>query len=56
MDDIQKAVSELMWEEGLAKRSTVRVLKEHVYNKDSNVSLKALDQTWKLDGAYMLQR
>ncbi len=27
-------------------------MKEHVYAKDPNVSLKALDQTWKLEGAY----
>ena len=42
-----------MWEEGLTKRSRVQVLKRHVYAKDPNVSLKALDQTWKLDGAYI---
>ena len=52
-DDIQKAVSELMWEEGLTRRNRVKILKEHVYAKDPNVSLKALDQTWKLDGAYI---
>jgi len=51
-DDIQKAVSELMHEEGLTKRSRVQVLKKHVYAKDPNISLKALDQSWKLDGAY----
>lgn len=50
--DIQKAVSELMHEEGLTKRSRVQVLKKHVYAKDANISLKALDQSWKLDGAY----
>ncbi len=27
-------------------------MRGHVYAKDPNVSLKALDQTWKLDGAY----
>lgn len=44
-DDIQKAVSELMQEEGLTRRNRVQVLKKHVYAKDPNVSLKALDQT-----------
>ena len=51
-DEIQKAVSELMYESGLSKRNRVQILKRHVYAKDPNVSLKALDQTWKLDGAY----
>jgi hypothetical protein len=27
-------------------------VKSHVDNRDPNVSLKALDQTWKLDGSY----
>ena len=51
-EDIQKAVSEIMQEEGLTRRNRVKVLKEHVYAKDPNVSLKALDQTWKLEGLY----
>ncbi len=52
-DEIQKAVSEIMQEERLTRRNRVRVLKEHVYAQDPPVSLKALDQTWKLEGAYM---
>ncbi len=51
-DDIQKAVSEIMQEEGLTRRSRVQILRGHVYAKDPNVSLKALEQTWKLEGAY----
>jgi len=51
-DDIQKAMSELMQEEGLTRRNRVQVLKRHVYANDPNVSLKALDQTWKLEGLY----
>ena len=50
--DIQTAVSELMQEEGLTRRYSVRKLKGHVDHADPNVSLKALDQSWKLDGAY----
>jgi predicted transcriptional regulator len=50
--DIQTAVAELMQEEGLTRRYRVRKLKGHVDHADPNVSLKALDQSWKLDGAY----
>ena len=41
-----------MQEEGLTSRKRVQVLKNHVYAKDPNVSLKALDQSWKLEGLY----
>jgi len=50
--DIQTAVAELMQEEGLTRRYRVQKLKGHVDAADPNVSLKALDQSWKLDGAY----
>lgn len=50
--DIQTAVSELMQEEGLTRRYRVQKLKLHVDHPDPNVSLKALDQSWKLDSAY----
>jgi transposase len=51
-NDIQKVVSELMQEEGLTRRKRIQVLKNHIFNQDPNVSLKALDQTWKLEGLY----
>lgn len=51
-EDIQKSISEIMQEEGLTRRSRIQVLKNHIYNKDPNVSIKALDQTWKLEGLY----
>ncbi len=51
-DDINKAVSEIMDSEGLGKRVRVRKLREHVSNVDPGISLRALDQTWRLDGAY----
>ena len=50
--DIQMAVSELMQEEGLTRRHRVKRLKDHVDHSDPNVSLKALDQSWKLEGLY----
>ncbi|MBW2634626.1 MAG: hypothetical protein JRE14_10990 [Deltaproteobacteria bacterium] len=51
--DIQTAVAEIMQTEGLTRTARVKKLKEHVYNRDPNVSLKALDQSWKLDDAYI---
>ena len=55
-DDINEAVSKLMHEEGLDKRYRVRKLKGHVDNTDPTVSLRALDQSWKLDGSYAPQK
>jgi len=55
-DDIQTAVSELMQEEGLTRRYRVKKLKAHVDNVDPTVSLKALDQSWKLDGSYAAEK
>ena len=50
--EIKIAVADLMHQEGLTKRYRVKKLKQHVDHPDPNVSLKALDQSWKLDGAY----
>ena len=50
--DIQIAVAELMQETGLTRRYRVQKLKSHIDHPDPNVSLKGLDQSWKLDGAY----
>jgi hypothetical protein len=50
--DIQTAVSEIMQETGLTRRYRVQKLKTHIDHPDPNVSLKGLDQSWKLDGAY----
>jgi phage terminase small subunit len=51
-DDINAAISTLMHEEGLSRRYRVKKLKGHIDHADPNVSLKGLDQSWKLDGAY----
>jgi predicted transcriptional regulator len=51
--DILTAVAEIMQTEGLNRTYRVRRLKQHVDNRDPGVSLKALDQSWKLDGAYI---
>ena len=50
--DIQTAVAEIMQETGLTRRYRVQKLKGHIDHPDPNVSLKGLDQSWKLDGAY----
>jgi predicted transcriptional regulator len=50
--DIQMAVGDLMQQQGLTRTYRVRKLRQHVDNHDPNVSLKALDQSWKLEGAY----
>ena len=50
--DIQKAVAEIMQEEGLNRRYRVQKLRSHIDHPDPNVSLKGLDQSWKIDGAY----
>ena len=50
--DIQMAVAELMQEEGLTRWHRVRTLKKHIDHADPNVSLKGLDQSWKLEGLY----
>jgi predicted transcriptional regulator len=50
--DIQVAVADLMQQQGLTRTYRVQKLKQHVDNRDPNVSLKALDQSWKLEGAY----
>jgi predicted transcriptional regulator len=54
--DIQMAVAELMQEEGLTKRYRVQKLKGHIDHPDPNVSLKGLDQSWKLDGSYAAEK
>ena len=51
--DIQIAVSELMQEAGLTRRYRVQKLKSCIDHPDPNVVLKSLDQSWKLDGAYV---
>lgn len=50
--EIKSAIEELMDSHGLTKSYRIGRLKNHVDNRDPNVSLKALDQSWKLDGSY----
>jgi hypothetical protein len=52
-NDIQESIGQIMQWEGLTRTKRVRVLKKHIYSKDPNVSLKGLDQSWKLEGLYL---
>lgn len=51
--EIEKAIQDILQEEGLTKRYRIKKLKGHVDHKNPDVSLKALDMTWRLDGAYI---
>ncbi len=53
---VNAAIAELMDWHGLTRSHRVQRLKNHVDNVDPNVSLKALDQSWKLDGAYQEEK
>jgi phage terminase small subunit len=49
---VNAAIADLMDWHGLTRSYRVERLKNHVDAADPNISLKALDQTWKLDGSY----
>jgi transposase len=51
-DDVKIAIAELMEIYGLTRGYRISKLKSHVDHVDPNISLKAIDQTWKLDGSY----
>ena len=50
--DIQTAVSEILQRNGLTKQYRVNRLRELVDSLDSNIALRAIDMTFKLDGSY----
>ena len=51
-EGIREAIADLMDQKGLTQEYRVEKLKSHVDHADPNISLKALDQSWKLDGSY----
>jgi hypothetical protein len=55
-DDIQFAINELMDIYGLTRGYRINKLKSHVDHVDPGISLKALDQSWKLDGSYAAEK
>ena len=50
--DIQTAVAEILQRNGLTKQYRVNRLRELVDSLDSNVAIRAIDMTFKLDGSY----
>ncbi|MFZ5988086.1 MAG: terminase small subunit [Bacillota bacterium] len=50
--EIKMAINELMEHHCLTRSYRIHKLKQHIDNRDPNVSLKALDLSWKLDGSY----
>jgi len=51
-DDVRLAIAELMNIFGLTRGYRINKLKSHVDHVDPSISLKAIEQTWKLDGSY----
>lgn len=50
--EIKQAIEELMASHGLTRSYRIGKLKQHVDNRDPNVSLKAIDLANKLDNSY----
>jgi hypothetical protein len=48
--DIQESIKSILDQVGLTRLYRAMKLKSHVDHIDPNISLKALDQSWKLDG------
>jgi len=55
-DQIITAIEDLMELEGMDKRYRIKKLKRCIDHPDPNVTLKALDQSWKLDGSYAAEK
>jgi hypothetical protein len=55
--EIVESISSLMDAHGLTRSHRIKILKKHVDNEtDPNVSIRALDMTFKLDNSYPPQR
>jgi len=55
--EIVESISALMDAHGLTKSHRIKILKKHVDNEtDPNVSIRALDMSFKLDNSYPPQR
>ncbi len=50
--EVRQAIDELMEIHGLGRSYRIQRLKHHVDHRDPNVSLKALDMSFKLDNSY----
>jgi hypothetical protein len=54
--EIQMAITELMELHGIGRSYRIKRLSDHIDNRDPHISLKALDQSFKLDGSYVEKR
>lgn len=54
--DIKTAIADLMNIHGAGKSARIKKLADHIHHRDANVSLKALDQSFKLDGSYTAEK
>lgn len=54
--DVKASISELMDFHGMGRSYRVGKLKNHLDNRDPNISLKALDMSFKLDGSFIERR
>ncbi len=50
--EIECCITELMQEAGLTKRYRLQKLRQHIDSRAADISLKALDQSWKVDRTY----
>jgi transposase len=55
-DDVKIAIAEMMEIYGLTRGYRINKLKSHVDHVDPSISLKAIDQSWKLDGSYAAEK
>ena len=55
-EQIITAIEDLMELEGMDRRYRIKKLKRCIDHPDPNVTLKALDQSWKLDGSYAAEK
>jgi hypothetical protein len=53
---VNAAIADLMEYHGASRSYRVGKLKQHIDSRDPGISLKALDQSWKLDGAYQEEK
>jgi hypothetical protein len=50
--DIEKALSDIMAQEGIPQRRRIQRLRDLIESKDLTAVSKGLDMSWKLDGSY----
>ena len=54
-DDIRAAIRDMMELKGIGLERRIDKLKEHIESKNAQLSLKALDQSWRIDGTMITE-